>query len=314
MTATTMKAVRFHQFGGPEVLVYEDMPRPDAGEGEVLIKVRTASVNPIDWKVRAGMVQQRIPVTLPLVVGRDVAGVVEAVGAGVSAFKAGDEVMGQTAMGKHGSFAEFTVAPVKDLVKKPAALSFSIAAALPIAGAAAWHSIYEAAEVKPGQTVLVQGAAGGVGMLVVQLAKRAGATVIATCSGRNVDMVKSLGADRVIDYTKERFEDSVKDVDAVIDCVLGEVQTRSWAVVKKGGILVSLSGPPSEELAKQHQARGAMTMGAKGMAHLGEMADLAAEGKLKVIIGSELPLSATTEAHEISQAGHARGKIVVVVS
>lgn len=313
----TTKAVRFHKYGGPEVLVYEDMPRPTPGEGEVLVKVRAASVNPFDWKLRAGLMQQRLKLDLPIVTGRDFAGTIEAVGAGVSGFKAGDDVLGTTALGKYGSFAEYTVAPVTTVYKKPANIDFNTAAALPVAAAAAWHSVYgeDGGNLKPGQIVLIQGAAGGVGLLTVQLAKRAGARVIATCSGRNVDLVKELGADQVIDYTTTKFEDVVKDVDAVIDCVLGDVQKRSWAVIKKGGVLVSLSGPPQGADAPSAEGkRGTMTMGQKGEAHVAEVAQLVADGKVKMIVGVALPLSEATEAHEISAAGHARGKIIVTMN
>lgn len=313
----TTKAVRFHKYGGPEVLVYEDIPRPTPGEGEVLVKVKAASVNPFDWKLRAGVMQQRLKLDLPQVTGRDFAGTVEAVGPGVSGLKAGDDVMGTTTLGKYGSFAEYTVAPVSTTYRKPAGIDFTVAAGLPVAAAAAWHSVHgeDGGNLKPGQTVLVQGAAGGVGSLVVQLAKQAGARVIATCSARNVDLVKELGADQVIDYTTTKFEDVVKDVDVVIDCVLGDVQKRSWGVIRKGGVLVSLSGPPQHsDLPEAQGKRGTMTMGQKGEAHVPEVAQLVADGKVKAIVGMTMPLADATEAHEISAAGHARGKIIVTMN
>jgi NADPH:quinone reductase-like Zn-dependent oxidoreductase len=184
-----------------------------------------------------------------------------------------------------------------------------------VAAAAAWHAVHgeDAGNVKAGQTVLVQGAAGGVGSYVVQFAKALGAKVIGTASGKNAEYLKSLGVDQVIDYTTERFEDVVKGVDVVIDNVLGEVQKRSWKTLKPGGVLVSMSGPPSAELAKEHGARGAMASGAHGEAKLGEIARLIDSGKIKPQVGKVLPLSDARKAHELSQSGHARGKIIVKI-
>jgi NADPH:quinone reductase-like Zn-dependent oxidoreductase len=310
-----MKAVRFHDYGGPEVLSIEDVPIPVPGPGEVRVKIHAASMNPIDWKLRAGMLKERMPVNLPLTVGRDFAGVVDAVGAGVTEYKAGDEVFGQTEWGKDGTFAEYAVTIPAKIAPKPKSVDFVHAAGVPVAAGAAWHAVHgeDAGNVKAGQTVLVQGAAGGVGSYVVQFAKALGAKVIGTASAKNAAHLKSLGVDHVVDYTKEKFEDVVKGVDVVIDNVLGEVQKRSWKTLKPGGVLVSLSGPPSEELAKEHRARGAMASGRHGEAKLAEIGKMIDAGKIRPHVGEVLPLSEARKAHEMSQSGHARGKIVVKV-
>ena len=311
-----MKAVRFHEYGGPEVLKVEDVPKPTPGPGEVLVKIYAASVNPIDWKLRSGMLKERMPVNLPMTIGRDFAGVVEAVGPGVAEFKPGDEVYGTTPWGRDGTFAEYAVTVPAKLAPKPKSIDFVHAAGVPVAAAAAWHAVHgeDAGNIQRGQTVLVQGAAGGVGTYFVQFAKALGAKVIGKASGKNAEHLKSLGVDHVIDYTKEKFEDVVKGVDVIIDNVLGEVQKRSWKSLKPGGVLVSLSGPPSADLAKEHGARGVMASGAHGEARLGEISKLIDSGKIRPQVSEVLPLSEARRAHELSQTGHARGKIIIKIA
>ncbi|NEQ25679.1 MAG: NADP-dependent oxidoreductase, partial [Microcoleus sp. SIO2G3] len=231
-----MKAVRIHSHGGPEVLHYEDAPRPIATEGEVLVRVHAAGVNPFDWRVRSG----EIPKTsqLPMILGWDVSGVVEEVGSGVTNFKVGDAVYALPNYRRQGAYAEYIAIDATEVAAKPTSLTHILAAAVPLAGLTAWQSLFDAAELKPGQTVLIHGAAGGVGSFAVQFAKLKGAYAIATASARNQEFLRELGADKVIDYQATRFEEVVGDVDVILDLIGGETQERSWQVLKQGGILL----------------------------------------------------------------------------
>src|SRR6185369_6723311 len=204
----TMKAVRIHSYGGPEVLVYEDAPRPEAAAGEVLIRVHAAGVNPLDWKVRAGYVQEWLQHQFPLIPGWDVAGIVEAVGRGVEQFRPGDAVYGLLDISKNGAYAEYVAAPARSLARKPATVDHVKAAAVPIAALTAWQALFDVARLAAGQTVLVHAAAGGVGHFAVQLAKWQGARVVGTASAANASFVKELGAAQVIDYQSTRFEEA----------------------------------------------------------------------------------------------------------
>jgi NADPH:quinone reductase-like Zn-dependent oxidoreductase len=306
-----MQAIRFHEYGPPDVLRLEDAPRPEPGEGEVLVRVRTAGVNPIDWKLRAGYLQAFMPVELPHTLGFDLAGTVEAVGAGVAGFAPGDAVFGRGA----STYAEYAVAPATTLAPKPAAVSFDQAATLAVGGVTAWAGLFEAAGLEPGQRLLVHGGAGGVGSFVVQLARWKGAHVTATASAANVDFVRSLGADEVLDYAAVRFEDVLRDLDVVYDTVGGEVTDRSWAVLRPGGILVVIAGMPDTETAR---ARGVRTSGTNAPAVTGpilrELAALAESGDLDPQVGRTFALADASRAHELSETGHGRGRIVLRVS
>jgi NADPH:quinone reductase-like Zn-dependent oxidoreductase len=306
-----MQAIRFHEYGPPDVLRLEDAPRPEPGEGDVLVRVRTAGVNPIDWKLRAGYLQAFMPVELPHTLGFDLAGTVEAVGAGVTGFAPGDDVFGRGA----STYAEYAVAPATTLAPKPAAVSFDQAATLAVGGVTAWAGLFEAARLEPGQRLLVHGGAGGVGSFVVQLARWKGAHVTATASVANADFVRSLGADAVLDYAAVRFEDVVRDLDVVYDTVGGEITDRSWSVLRPGGILVAIAGMPDTETA---QARGVRTSGTNAPAVtspiLRELAALAESGDLDPQVGRTFALADAARAHELSETGHGRGRIVLRVS
>jgi NADPH:quinone reductase-like Zn-dependent oxidoreductase len=309
----TMKAVRIHKYGGPEVLTYEDAPRPQPGAGEVLIRVHAAGVNPVDRAIREGYFKERLQYKLPFVPGWDVAGVVEAVGSGVTRLKPGDEVYGRTDLAREGSYAEYMVARESEIALKSRSIDFVTAAAIPLAALTAWQALFDNGQLAAGQTVLIHGAAGGVGHFAVQLAKIKGARAIATASPRNHEFLRSLGADQVIDYNTARFEDVVHDVDMVLDTITGETADRSYQVIKKGGIYVSILRPPSEEKAAERGVRTGHTFVRADVAQLDEIAKLVDSGKLKASIEKVFPLSEAAAAHTLNATGHTRGKIVLRV-
>jgi NADPH:quinone reductase-like Zn-dependent oxidoreductase len=310
----TMKAVRIYSYGGPEVLVYEDVPRPQPEQGEVLVRVEAAAVNPVDWKIREGYLKEILDHSLPLIMGWDVSGVVAATGPGVTRFKAGDEVFSRPDLLRDGTYAEYVVIRETEVAFKPKSVDHLHAAAIPLAGLTAWKSLIEAAGVAPGQKVLIHGAAGGVGSYAVQLAKWRGAHVIATASAHNHDYLHGLGADEVVDYRSARFEESVHDVDAVFDTIGGDTQERSWQVLKKGGILVSIVAPPPEETAAALGVRQAFVFIQPDAEVLAELAKLVDMGKLRPFVEKVLPLSEARQAQVLSQEGHVRGKIVLKVA
>jgi len=305
-----MKAERIHGFGGPEVLKFEDVPRPNPGRNEVLVRVHAAGVNPIDWKIRRGQLGE---LRLPLVLGWDFSGVVESIGKDVSEFRVGDEIFGEAAPGS-GSYAEFALARTSQCARKPAALDHIHAAALPVVGSTAWQALFDIAGLRAGQTVLIHAAAGGVGSIAVQLARLKGARVIGTASSRNADFVRQLGADEVIDYRTGHFDDSVRGVDVVLDTVGGETQDRSWHVLKRGGILVSTVQLIPKDKPVAFGVRGAHITQHPRSDQLAEIAELVASGRITLNIDTVLPLDKARHAQELSESRHARGKIVLVVA
>ena len=308
---TTMKAARIHAFGGPEVLGVEEVRVPEPQAGQILVHVRAAGVNPVDWKIREGQFG-KIP--LPSILGNDFSGVIEALGPKVEEFRVGQAVFGTVADGS-GSYSEFALAPTSQVAEKPAALDHEAAAALPIAGLTAWQALFDKSELQPGQKVLIHAAAGGVGSLAVQFARWKGARVLGTASGEHVEFVRELGAHDVIDYKKQRFEESVRDIDVVLDTIGGETQERSWKVLKPGRILISIVQPPSKEAAAAHRARGVLLRcDVTRSDELAQIGELVASGDIKIHISSELPLTQARQAQELSQNGHTQGKIVLKVS
>ena len=308
-----MKAVRIHEFGGLDSLKVEDAPTPEPRQGEVLVRIHAAGINPVDWKTCAGEgVASRLEDPFPFIPGWDVSGVVEALGAGVSGFKVGDAVCGMVRW--HwggGGYAEYVAAPAADLVARPGTMDDSQAAGLPLAALTAWQALFDAADLQAGQTVLIHAAAGGVGHIAVQLAKWKGARVIGTASARNEAFLRELGADRIIDYNETRFEDVAGDVDVVLDGVGGEIQERSWGVLKPGGMLASIRGRPSAEQAEARGVRAGHVSVHADPAQLRAIADLANEGRLRVHVHETLPLEQVRKAHEMSKTGHTRGKLVL---
>jgi NADPH:quinone reductase-like Zn-dependent oxidoreductase len=307
MTAKeTMKAVQIHAYGGPEVLQYEDVPQPQPKANEILVRVHAAGVNPIDWKIREGY----LSATLPMIMGIDFSGVVDSVGSAVTKYRSGDAVFGQVA-DESGSYAEYALTMEAFVAHKPEGLDHIRAAALPVAGLVAWQALFDTANLTAGQTVLIHAAAGGVGGFAVQFAKWKGARVIGTASGDHAGQVRQLGADEVIDYRKAKFEEVARDVDVVLDTVGGETQERSWKVLKRGGVLVSLVQPPPAEKATAHGVRGFFVRQKANGDQLATIADLAAKGKVKVNVETVLPLQEARKAQELSKTGHSGGKIVL---
>lgn len=309
----TMKAVCIYAYGGPEVLAYEDMPRPHPGPGEVSVRVHAAGINPVDWKIREGHLKEMLHYTFPLVLGWDFSGVVDALGSGLTRFKVGDEVFSRPDISRDGAYAEFVVARESELALKPKNIDHIHAAALPLAGLTVWQTLFEAGGLSAGQRVLIHAAAGGVGHIAVQLAKWKGAHVIGTAAEKSHDFVRKLGADQVIDYHTERFEDVVQPVDVVLDTIGGDTQERSWKVLKPGGILVSIAQNPSPEKAAAHGVRSAFVFTQPNAGQLAEIAKLVEAEKLKVIVETILPLSDATRGQELSERGHTHGKIVLRV-
>ncbi len=309
----TMKAVRIHSYGGPEVLVHEDAPCPHPGDGEVLVRVHAAGINPVDWKIREGHLKEMIHHAFPLVLGWDVSGVVASLGPGVTRLKVGDEVFSRPEISRDGAYAEFIVIKEAEVALKPKSIDHVHAAALPLAGLTVWQSLFDAGGLSAGQRVLIHGAAGGVGHIAVQLAKWKGAHVIGTASARNHDVLRELGANQIVDYATVRFETAVEPVDVVFDTMGGEIQERSWKVLKPGGILVSIAQPPGAEIAAAHGVRQAFVFTQPNAAQLAEISRLVDAGKLKAIVETILPLSDATRGQELSQRGHTHGKIVLRV-
>jgi NADPH:quinone reductase-like Zn-dependent oxidoreductase len=309
----TMKAIRIHEYGGPEVLTYEDAPRPQPAAGEVLIRVHATSVNPVDNAIRQGHFKERMKYDMPMIPGWDVSGVIEAVGPGVARLKVGDAVYSRPDLSRDGAYAEYIAVRESEVALKPKSIDHVRAAAIPLTALTAWQALFDAGHLSAGQTVLIHGAAGGVGHFAVQFAKAKGARVIATASQRNHDFLRSLGADEVIDYNTTKFEDVVHDVDVVLDTITGEIQDRSWQVIKKGGIYVSILQPPNQEKAAAHGVRSAHVFVQPNVGELDEIARLVDTGKVKPVIEKVFPLAEAAAAQQAVATHHTRGKIVITV-
>ena len=299
-----MQAVLIRETGTPEVLHYEEADRPEPGDGQVLIRVHAASVNPADWKSRRGLSATR----LPAVLGRDVSGTVELSRA--DGFAEGDDVFGYVA---GGGYAEFAIASASTIARKPPGLSHEQAAALPVAGMTAWQALFDRGALQRGQTGLIAGAAGGVGHLGVQFAKHAGARVIGTGSSRNRDFVLGLGADEYVDYTEHDVGEAVSAIDVALDTVGGDTTQALVPTLRDGGILVTIANAPPEEMARARGARAELLVMSPNAEQLARIAELVASGEVRVEISEVLPLTEVQRAHELSESGHTRGKIVLTV-
>lgn len=310
----SMKAVRIHAYGAAGVLTYEDAPRPVAGAGEVLIRVLATSVNLFDCVARAGYVSAYYPYTFPLILGLDVSGVVEEVGPGVIEFTPGDDVYARTDPARNGAYAEYIAVAATDVAAKPSSLDYIQAAALPHVVLTAWRALIEAAALNAGQTILIHGAAGGVGHVAVQLAKSRGATVLGTASDKNLQFLRELGVDEAINYSSRPFEEVVRNVDVVLDTVGGDTQNRSWSVLKAGGVLVSIVEAPSEETAVAHGVRQKFVTAlppAGGI--LSEIASVVDSGQLKPFVSSTVGLPDIQRSHTLVEGRHTRGKLILKI-
>ena len=316
ITPATMRAVTLPRFGGPEVLALAELPWPQPVDDEVLVRVQAASVNPVDYKIRRGGYPRVKEEQLPIVMGRDLAGTIETCGTRAhNMLSHGDKVFAYIGFDR-GAQAEYVIIKAVELVAMPAPLDFTAAAAVPLAGMTAWQGLFDHGELRPGQTVLLHGGAGGVGHLAVQFAHAGGARVLTTVRGADLDFARGLGADEVIDHERERFEDRAGQVDLVLDLAGGEVQRRSVEVIRPGGLLVSTI-EVSEEAKAAAKARGVRVpdrwMATPNAEQLGEIADLIAAGEVKPTVSRTFPLDQVAAAHAALEAGGVRGKIVLEV-
>jgi NADPH:quinone reductase-like Zn-dependent oxidoreductase len=307
-----MQAIRVHQFGGIDALVIEDVPRPVPAPGELLLRVKAAGVGPWDAWIRAG--RSVLPQPLPLTLGSDVAGIVVGAGAGVAGFAPGDAVFGATNPRFIGGYAEYAAVAAAMVAPMPRRASFVEAAAVPVVACTAWQMVFEHGAVDGSSRVLVLGGAGSVGACAVQLAGRAAREVVATASATDAEYVRALGAHRIVDARNERLDDALADVDVVLDTVGGELQARAFAVLRRGGVLVSAVSEPDRAQADGRGVRAFFFLVEVSSARLTEIAALIDAGALRVRVGEVLPLSAAVRAHEmLDGAPHARGKIVLAV-
>ena len=314
MTTSTMRAISQDVLGGPEVLRLAEVDRPEPGFSEILVRVHAAGLNPADWKQRAHSIFLGPP---PFVLGWDVSGVVEATGFGVTLFKPGDEVFGMLPFPRGaGSHAEYVTGPARAFAAKPGNVSHVQAAALPLAALTGWQALADTAQLSDGQRVLIHAAAGGVGHLAVQLAKARGAYVIGTASAANHDLVRSLGADELIDYHAADFAEAVTDADVVLDTVNGDYPARSLRTMRPGGVLICLLPFPAEVVAEaaRRDVRVEAMLVEADRSGMTAIADLVTRGKLRPVIAGTFPLADAAKAHELGDSGHVAGKLVLTMS
>jgi NADPH:quinone reductase-like Zn-dependent oxidoreductase len=307
-----MKAVVANAYGTPDVLKFEEVPRPEPNGDEALVRVIASSVNPADPLTLSGKYAREFGTHLPLIPGYDIAGVVEKTGADVTKLKVGDAVYGYPTFG--GGWADYVTVKEWEVAAKPKTLSFVEAAAVPMGALTAWQALVDVAKLQPGQTILIHGGSGGVGSFAIQIAKARGARVIATASTANQDFLKQLGVDVAVDYTKTKFEDVAKDVDAVLDPVGKETLARSYGVVKKGGIVMSLVALPDRAELQKHGIHGAAISAHPDADDLAEIAQLIDSGKIKPIVTQVLPLSEAVAAQQQAATHHTRGKVVLRIA
>lgn len=311
---TMMKAVVVNEYGGPEVLKYQDAPKPEPKNDEILVRVMAAGVNPVDTYVRQGKLSRSGALDRPIIIGYDVAGVVEKTGADAKKFKPGDAVYCYLSVMRGGGYAEYAVAKESETAFKPKNISFVEAAAVPLAATTAWQALVDTAKIDKGQTVLIHGGSGGVGSFAIQIAKARGAKVIATASTAHQELLKQLGVDQAIDYTTTKFEDIVKDVDVVLNCVRADALGRSYGVVKKGGIIVSITDEPDQNECTRLGIRGTRMGAHPDSKVLDELTTLIEPEKMKSIVSQTFPLAEASKAHQQVETHHTLGKVVLKVA
>jgi NADPH:quinone reductase-like Zn-dependent oxidoreductase len=308
-----MHAIRIHNFGGPEVLKDDVLPLPSPKDDEILVRVEAAGVNPVDAKMRDGKVASIQAKDLPLTLGRDLSGVIESCGTAVQGLRKGDAVFAFIGYDR-GAYAQYVMVKAVEFAPKPANLSHVEAAAVPLASLTAWQGLLDHGKLAGGQRVLIHGGAGGVGHFAVQIAKAKGAWVAATCSGSDIDFVKTLGADQAIDYQRQKFEEEVGDVDLVFDLVAGETQDRSFAILKPGGALISTLQEPDKNKAKTKNLHVASYMAKPNAAQLAEIGRLLLAGKIRPYVFKTFRLEDAGKAERVLAEHHVQGKIVLTVN
>ena len=305
-----MKAIRIHQYGDASTLKLEEIPRLSIADDQVLVRIRDAGVNPIDWKIRQGYLKQVRPADFPITLGQDFAGEVVETGKEVTQFATGDRVFGFA----QGTYAEYAAAPASTVASIPKSMDFATAAALPTAGSTALQIVRDVLAAKPGMTILIHGAAGGVGSYASQIAENLGARVVGTASGADIEYLRSLGINEVIDYKRERFEDKATGLDAVVDLVGGDTLARSYDVVKRGGVLATTVQPIDESAALRAGIHAVQVIMRRNAADLVKLAQLVEEGAVKPRFSETLNLSQARKAQELSENGTTYGKVILKVA
>ncbi len=308
-----MKAIRIHAYGDVDTLCYEEAPMPEPGPADIRIRVHAAAVNPVDWKIRAGYLAALIPYKMPLTLGWDVSGVVDKIGSEVTHLAVGDAVYCRPDIARDGSYAEYMVVRASEVAPKPETLSHNEAAAVPLAGLTAWQALFQHAQLKKGERVLIHAGAGGVGSFAIQFAKSAGTHVIATASSGNAALVRDLGADEFVDYRAQRFEEVLDKVDVILDTIGGDTQARSIPLLNSGGRMFSVVATPDAAALAAVGATGGHFMVQPSSENLVRISRLIDNGTVRVVIDSVFPLSEARAAHTKSQTGRAKGKIVLEV-
>jgi 2-desacetyl-2-hydroxyethyl bacteriochlorophyllide A dehydrogenase len=310
-----MKAIVIEHYGDKEELKERELAKPEPEADEVLIEIQAAAVNPIDWKLRYGYLKEKLSLEFPIVLGWDAAGIIEKVGEDVDTLQKGDRVFVRPELTNRGTYAEYTTAKEELVAKMPDNINFKEAAAVPLAGLTAYQTLVDVGNLDSGEKVLIHAGAGGVGSFAVQIAKKLGAYVATTASTKNVEFLKSLGADEVIDYTKDDFSQELEDYDLVIDTLGGEIQDKSLTILKNGGMLVSIVEEPDQEKAEKLGVKTKFHWLIPDGKELAVLAEMMEKGELKPVVGSTFPFTeqGLKDAHELSETHHARGKIVIEI-
>ena len=310
-----MKAIVIEEYGNKNQLIEKEIELPKLKDDQVLVEMHATSINPIDWKLREGYLKDQLPFEFPIILGWDAAGIIKEIGSNVKNFKVGDSIFARPDTTRFGTYAEYAIVDEHLLAPLPENISFEEAASIPLTTLTAWQVLFDAVHLQEGEHILIHAGAGGVGTMAIQLAKMKGAHVSTTASEKNTEFVKSLGADVVINYKEQAFEEELKDVDVVFDTMGGEIQKKSYQVLKEGGRLASIVQPPDEEEAKKHGVQPFFVWLQPNGNQLAKIGQLLEDGTIKPIVGETFPLteSGLQQAHELSETHHARGKIVIKI-